>query len=74
MAEYSFIFFIRKDVLGELEILEEEDVMLEHGLSFFDEGKYNDYVEIRISANDWREAKDKLKQYLPLILKKLNGG
>ena len=71
MPDYTFIFFIRKDVLGELEILEEEDAMLEHGLSFFDEGKYDDYIEVRISAKDWREAKDKLKQYLPLIIKKL---
>jgi len=74
MAEYSFIFFIRINEFVEPEVLEEDEALVQHGLSFFDEGKYDDYIEIRISAKDWREAKDKLKQYLPFILKKVEGG
>ena len=71
MAEYTFTFFIRRGELGELEALEEEDAFIEHGLSLFEEEKYSDYVEIRVQATNWREAKEKLKQYLPLVLRKM---
>ena len=42
MAEYTFIFFIRRGELGELEVLEEEDALIEHGLSLFEEENYSD--------------------------------
>jgi len=73
-SEFTFTFFIRRNEFGELEVLEEEDAFIEHGISFFEEEKYSDYVEIRVPASNWREAKEKLKQYLPLIVKKIEGG
>ena len=73
MDEFTFTFFIRRDELGELEVLEEEDAFIEHGLSLFEEEKCNDYLEIRVPVANWREAREKLNQYLPLVLRKMEG-
>jgi len=74
VSGYTFKFFICRSDEGGLEVVEEDEALIQHGVSFFEEEKYDDYVEVVVPASNWREAKDKLKRYLPLIARKLVEG